>query len=107
MTYAAVGKHGTYSTYARGACRCDLCVTQQRERVRANRADRLASGRLSHGTRSAYDAGCRCDLCRRARVEADFRTGRRKTPPPPLPTEAQQAAAARIAERDRYLGRTA
>lgn len=59
--------HGTYSRYARQGCRCATCKERQRQRVAANRADRLATGRLNHGTRSAYDAGCRCKDCRRAR----------------------------------------
>mgnify|MGYP007115078499 CR=1 FL=1 len=55
--------HGTYVAYARHGCRCDRCATAQRDRVRRNRADRLATGRLNHGTRSARDAGCKCPPC--------------------------------------------
>jgi hypothetical protein len=62
--------HGTYTTYAREGCRCAKCATQQRERVRRNRAERLASSRLNHGTRASYDCGCRCEPCRDARKAA-------------------------------------
>jgi hypothetical protein len=62
--------HGTYSAYGRHHCRCDKCRDAHNERVRRNRADRLASGRLSHGTRAAYDCGCRCAPCRAARTGA-------------------------------------
>jgi hypothetical protein len=72
--------HGTCAAYERHHCRCDLCRETHNARVRANRADRLASGRIVHGTRSAYDAGCRCDACFEARrssypAEARARTG--------------------------------
>lgn len=56
-------QHGTYRRYFVDKCRCDLCREAQRARVAQNRADRLVSGRLNHGTRSAYDAGCRCLPC--------------------------------------------
>ena len=46
---------------------CEDCRKYQRERVAANRAARLAAGRIQHGTGSAYDAGCRCDDCMEAR----------------------------------------
>lgn len=63
-------EHGTYTMYARKKCRCDECRGYQRNRVAKNRADRLKSGNLSHGSRSAYDAGCRCLSCKNARSEA-------------------------------------
>lgn len=59
--------HGTYTMYARRKCRCDECKAYQRNRVAKNRAERLATGNLTHGTRSAYDAGCRCMYCKKAR----------------------------------------
>lgn len=62
------GKHGTYGMYARKKCRCDKCRAYQNSRVAKNRADRLASGRLNHGTRSARDAGCTCDSCLATRL---------------------------------------
>jgi hypothetical protein len=49
---------------------CPECRARQRVRVARNRAERLAEGRLSHGKRSAYDAGCRCYRCEDARQEA-------------------------------------
>ena len=63
-------KHGTYTMYARKKCRCDECRSYQNSRVSRNRAQRLADGNLSHGTRSSYDAGCRCTSCSRARQVA-------------------------------------
>lgn len=62
--------HGTYAAYAKDKCRCVECRGYQSARNAQNRADRLASGRLSHGRRSAYDAGCRCELCLGARQAA-------------------------------------
>jgi hypothetical protein len=56
-------RHGTYKAYAEARCRCYRCVAYQRERVARNRAERLASGRLNHGTRSARDCGCQCEPC--------------------------------------------
>ena len=70
MTILMSGDHGTYSMYARKGCRCDDCREYQRARVAKNRADRLASNRLNHGSRSSYDAGCRCKLCRETRTNA-------------------------------------
>lgn len=68
MTASTV--HGTYAAYFWRDCRCTACATYQSARNARNRADRLASGRLSHGARSAYDAGCRCEPCKEARREA-------------------------------------
>lgn len=62
--------HGA-NTYKRGECRCEICKAGHRDWTRANRKARLETGRLNHGTRSAYDAGCRCFTCRRAKSEAD------------------------------------
>lgn len=55
--------HGTYAAYFKHKCRCVACSAYQNGRNARNRADRKASGRLNHGTRSAYDAGCRCGAC--------------------------------------------
>ena len=65
--------HGTYQAYFWHDCRCDLCREYQRARVARNRTARRAAGNLDHGTRSAYDAGCRCQPCRNARREAYIR----------------------------------
>lgn len=62
-------RHGTYVAYAKHHCRCDKCREQQRSRVARNRKDRKKSGRLNHGTRSAYDCGCRCASCLAIRAE--------------------------------------
>lgn len=64
--------HGTYSQYFRRKCRCEECRAYQRNRVAKNRAERLADGRLSHGKRSAYDAGCRCSQCKAVRIRANI-----------------------------------
>jgi len=56
-------RHGTYTAYARHGCRCDHCTTYQRDRVKRNRLARFTSGSLTHGNRSSYDAGCRCNAC--------------------------------------------
>jgi hypothetical protein len=71
--------HGTYTAYAHHGCRCDLCRAYQNERVRRNRAERLAAGRLTHGRRSTWDAGCRCDECRAVHraAHADYRQRQR------------------------------
>lgn len=58
--------HGTDRSYEYGGCRCDECRAAHAGRVAQNRAERLATGRLSHGTRSVWDAGCRCLPCHRA-----------------------------------------
>lgn len=65
--------HGTYRRYWIDKCRCEACREYQRARVARSRAERLARGELTHGKRSAYDAGCRCDQCRDARREARVR----------------------------------
>lgn len=62
--------HGKATAYEKDGCRCEACTDRHNERVAKNRADRLASGRLNHGSRSAYDAGCRCDACKGARRAA-------------------------------------
>jgi hypothetical protein len=65
--------HGTASGFAgcapKGQPRCETCRTYQRERSRANRADRLRRG-LCTATRSSYDAGCRCGRCTAANSSA-------------------------------------
>lgn len=53
--------------YARKKCRCDKCREYQNNRVARNRAERLETGRLNHGTRSARDAGCHCYQCEATR----------------------------------------
>ena len=54
--------HGTYKAYAIHGCRCDRCREYQNARVAKSRADRLASGRINHGS-AGWDDGCRCDVC--------------------------------------------
>ena len=67
--------HGSVAGYDWHGCRCTRCTETHSSRVRRNRADRLAAGQLSHGTRSAYDAGCRCEACKQARRAAYIRLG--------------------------------
>lgn len=57
-------EHGTVTGYRNHGCRCADCRKAHAEANRRNREDRLASGRLNHGTRSALDAGCRCVACK-------------------------------------------
>jgi hypothetical protein len=47
-----------------------VCTQAAREYRREQRARSLASGTLTHGFRSTYDAGCRCDDCHQARQRA-------------------------------------
>jgi hypothetical protein len=78
---ARVTVHGTSAMYKR-CPGCPKCAAYQRNRVKANRADRLnrlqatdgtAPARFAwqdpirHGTPSSYDAGCRCTQCTRSR----------------------------------------
>lgn len=63
-------QHGSCARYELDGCRCPLCKHNHNERVKRNRRERLESGLLSHGTRSAYDAGCRCPECAAARRDA-------------------------------------
>lgn len=77
---ARVTDHGTSAMYKRCQA-CPQCLAYQRNRVAANRADRLARLQqadmapalnpwqhpIGHGTPSSYDAGCRCSRCRQSR----------------------------------------
>jgi hypothetical protein len=54
------------NTYRNGRCRCEVCREDHRVKTAANRKARLAQG-VIHGSRSSYDAGCRCDYCLGAR----------------------------------------
>lgn len=60
----------------RSGCKCVICRAANALRVARNRARRAADpDRLSHGTRSAYDAGCRCEPCTDERRIAYLREG--------------------------------
>jgi hypothetical protein len=65
--------HGTAGVYATCTAdagrRCGLCRAYQCGRVAANRAARRARA-LCTGTRSSYDAGCRCTRCTAANSAA-------------------------------------
>lgn len=70
-------QHGSHYRYKMLGCRCPMGVEAHRRRTEESRMNRLLEGRLSHGTRSAYDAGCRCDDCRKARRDAYRRLERK------------------------------
>ena len=67
-------QHGTYAGWSwhdrHNVPACDACREAKREYVRAQRAASLAAGRLTHGRRSTFDAGCRCGQCRAVRQVA-------------------------------------
>ncbi len=80
----AQGTHGTYRMHAAPhRCRCAECCAYQNERVARNRASRMETGNLNHGTRSAYDAGCKCEGCRMARRNAYVENEQKKEPEAP------------------------
>lgn len=74
-------RHGTRNGYINVGCRCGPCTLANSQAIfewrrRTGRTKpRLARGR-THGIRSTYTKGCRCDECRRA--EADYRRDYRK-----------------------------
>lgn len=85
--------HG-YNQYANG-CRCEVCREAKRDYERKSRKRRAANlSRVNHGKRSTYDAGCRCDQCYMARMEAYYR----------LPSEYQAKIVRRPSERLRRIG---
>ena len=64
--------HGTYTRYKYHKCRCKRCraaialyVTEYRERNMNSKS----LPNLTHGTRSAYNNGCRCEDCAKANRE--------------------------------------
>lgn len=59
--------HGTVWGYKGYKCRCDACTKAKTDYERAYRARALKKGRLTHGTISGYNIGCRCDQCATAR----------------------------------------
>lgn len=67
MKYASKSCGHSSGEYVAG---CEGCKAHQRERVAQNRKERAESGKITHGTRSGYDAGCRDDCCRSKRLEA-------------------------------------
>jgi hypothetical protein len=69
--------HGSASSYRSGLCREECCREPHRIATAQNRAERLKAGRINHGTRSGYDAGCRCPACRGARSAAHVRASQR------------------------------
>jgi hypothetical protein len=73
--------HGTVSGYRHHGCRCGPCTVAHREALRAYRKARgLPGGNpqkvAQHGTRSGYQTGCSCRLCRNA--ERDERRRQRR-----------------------------
>jgi hypothetical protein len=71
--YVARGEcRASRSCYVMG-CDNDVCRRASRLWVTRNRLQRAALGRVTHGTRSGYDTGCRCTGCRQARSDG-YRT---------------------------------
>lgn len=86
---------GTISAYVKGRCRCGECKATmsaytktmrerrgddlRRQHNEGARARRRARGlrferrAMTHGSLSQYNAGCRCELCRRAMSDYGFR----------------------------------
>jgi len=57
-------RHGTLVGYSYHGCRCEKCVTAQREYSRGRWAHRLENLRPGdHGKMPSYSAGCRCEKC--------------------------------------------
>jgi hypothetical protein len=89
--------HG-YNAYAHGSCRCEqICKPAKRAYTRKQRERRLAyllanPGSELHGMRASYDAGCRCQRCRDARLEAGYRLGEYKSARARVATRRSQAA---------------
>ena len=63
-------RHGRYSTYTHGRCRCVECRAAHRRYSRDRRMRALRFGLppgVEHGTYHAYcNLGCRCDDCKAA-----------------------------------------
>lgn len=81
---SAAGKwHGTPGGYTNHRCKCRPCrdaFAADQQRMRANRAARLAEDPTlaPHGKANTYtNWRCRCDDCRRARAEQRARYYRR------------------------------
>ena len=55
--------HGTYTRYKYHDCRCRRCKTAVAAYVKAYREKDSGDKLLTHGTRSAYNCGCRCEDC--------------------------------------------
>lgn len=72
--------HG-YAAYSGGRCRCvEICRPAAKDYRRQQRAKRLAwlqanPDDTGHGSRAAYDCGCRCKACQEARWVAGVLTG--------------------------------
>jgi hypothetical protein len=52
-------RHGSIHGYRNDGCRCIHCKAAKKHYERERRAAYLAGDWVSHGTRSAWDAGCR------------------------------------------------
>lgn len=65
--------HGTMNGWQKKKCRCDACLSSmrayQKERNRSRRRSTEGRGPYrrgrEHGTKTMYNIGCRCDLCRK------------------------------------------
>jgi hypothetical protein len=74
-------RHGTINGYRCDGCRCADCTEAKRLYTREQRRAYLASGRINHGTASAWDAGCRCGQCRANKRASDRRRAMNKYDP--------------------------
>lgn len=64
--------HGTYTRYKYHHCPCKRCKAAVAKYVADYRAKNKKSkdlSNLTHGLRSSYNNGCRCDLCAEANRE--------------------------------------
>lgn len=76
-------RHGTVTGYGKHGCRCQPCtaassamaVDYARRRKSDVRAGLVPSDAMTHGL-SGYSLGCRCEVCREARL--DYRRQRRE-----------------------------
>ncbi len=71
---------------ANWGCRCVACRKAATKAKREQGLQRLAEGRVRHGSLHTYNNGCRCELCReakrvyglRSRIPKQIETARRR-----------------------------
>jgi hypothetical protein len=73
-------EHGKPTSYTAGGCRCDACRTAAMAHRKQRRAERLAAGDFTHGTRIGYHMGCRCTLCKQEAKKRREEKKRRQEP---------------------------
>jgi hypothetical protein len=67
-------RHGTANGYSHHRCRCGDCCDAWRDYKTERQARAIAAS--THGIRSTYVTGCRCDPCRAA--ESAYKAARRE-----------------------------